>query len=139
MFKHTVSFLSVVVMFFSFAGQSIASDIDPNADSHSRASQAIALAESNGHDVSLTAEELAGVIEAIESASFAVNADADSESLTNGGSRRYKCSATEWYVGNKLTVNWWADTTVQNGVIVRINSTGWTFHGSLLSRHLMLS
>ncbi|MCY3864913.1 MAG: hypothetical protein OXG68_05675 [Chloroflexi bacterium] len=126
-FKQTVSFLFVVVMFFSFAGQSLGSDIDQNADPNSQASQAIALAESNGHDVSLTVEELAGLIRAIESASFAVDADDDSESLTNGGSRRYKCSATEWYVGNQLTVNWWADTTVQNGVIVRINSSGWNY------------
>ncbi len=127
MFKQLVCFLYVVVCAVSFVGSTYAESIDESTDLNTRASAAIAQAIADGNDVSISASDLVGAIEGVNNASFTYS---NSVTFSSQSSRRYKCSATKWYAGNGLTINWWADTTNQGGLIVRIDSTGWNYQWS---------
>ncbi|MCY3917000.1 MAG: hypothetical protein OXG49_13390 [Chloroflexi bacterium] len=76
--------------------------------------------------MSVTASELVSAIQGINSASF-VSQSVDDTFLASSNNKRYKCSATRWYAGHGLTINYWADANVSGGKITEITSTGWNY------------
>ena len=91
--------------------------VDLSADPSTRAQQAIALAEANGHDVQVSASDLAAFITELENPTF-VLAVAQSDTVqAQGGVKQYKCKSSTSGAFTGLTVNWWAYARVVNGRI----------------------
>ncbi len=90
--------------------------VDLSADASTRAQQAIALAEARGHDVAVTASDLAASITELENPPLAV-ATAQSYTTSVHGVKQYKCKSSTIGTFTGLTVNWWAYARVVNGRI----------------------
>ncbi len=133
-FTHLFKFLFrvgfVVILLMTFIGQSFAQEVDLLADPYTRASQAIAIATANGHDVTISTPELGDVLNALENGDFIDNPvgvqvlfSASGAAGASGGTKRYTCSKTNWYAGHKLSINWWADARVSSGRIREVIHT----------------
>lgn len=96
--------------------QAQAEYVDLSADPFTRAQQAIALAEAQGHDVQVSDVQLAAFITAVENSSFVV-AEIQSYTMSVQGVKQYKCKASTSGSFTGLTVNWWAYANVVNGRI----------------------
>lgn len=90
--------------------------VDLSADPSTRAQQAITLAEARGHDVQVTASELAAFITELENPSF-VLAEAQAFTASSQSVKQYKCTASTSGAFTGLTVNWWAYARVVDGRI----------------------
>ena len=124
MFRRLCRFIFMFALLLA-QGTSLASDLQSAPEN--RASAAIALALANGHDVSVDAATLADVITGLESMTLDVDFFDDSVALSVGEYKRYSCEREAWYIGIGLGFEWWADTTVSNGLITEIRDTDWNW------------
>ena len=111
--------------------------VNLEADARTRATQAIALARADGHNVAITVQELESAIIAFENLALSTEDEGIGEAIAmpsaSGGvagassDRRFSCSESVRIAGNYLSLNWWVDARVSGGRITSISRGNYNY------------